>query len=88
MPEQYTTQLQRLGAPSWARWIPTIGLGSILLLNLGVITFVWSHNAGGAQKRLLIALWLLALTAGVLLIRLSISLRRSSRAHGAGFEAK
>ena len=88
MPEQYKTQLQRLGAPSWTRWIPTIGLGLILLLNLGAITFVWSHDAGCAQKRLLIALWLLALTAGVLLIRLSIALRRSSRAHGAGFEAK
>ena len=32
MPEQYKTQLQRLGAPSWTRWIPTIGLGLILLV--------------------------------------------------------
>jgi hypothetical protein len=88
VPEQYTTQLQRLGAPSWIRWIAVIGLGSILFLNLGVITFVWSHDAGGAQKRLLAVLWLVALAAGVLLIRLCIALRRGSHAHGAGLEAK
>ena len=88
MPEQYITRLERLGAPSWTRWISLFGLVGLLLFNLGVISFVWSHDAGGARKRLLIALWLVALAACALLIRLGIALRRDSRAHGAPLGVK
>jgi hypothetical protein len=65
-----------------------VGLACILTLNFAVITFVWLHQAGGARKGLLIALWLLALVALVLLIRLWNALRRSAPARGVDLDVK
>ena len=83
MPKQYTTNLERCGAPAWARWISISALSCILILNLAIITFVWSRYAGGASIAVPIALWLLAFTSLALLIRLWNALRRGSPAQGA-----
>jgi hypothetical protein len=88
VPKQYRTQLERLGAPAWSRWILLGALVCVLVLNLGLISYVWSHQDGGARKGLLIALWVLTLVAVALLIRLGNALRRTSRAQGATLEGK
>jgi hypothetical protein len=87
VPNDPTTHLERLGAPAWTRSVSLCALAAILVLNLGIITFVWSHHDGGARTRLLIALWFLALLALALLIREWNALRRDSRAHGADPDA-
>ena len=84
MPEHHTTQLERLGAPAWARWLSIGALAGILVLNLGIITFIWSHQDAGARRGLLVALWSLAILALALLIREWNRLRRASRPRGAG----
>jgi high-affinity Fe2+/Pb2+ permease len=84
--QQYTSNLERWGAPSWSRWIALGGLACILAVNLGVITFVWLHGAAGARKGLLITLWLVALAAAFLLLRLGNALRRDARARGGSSE--
>jgi hypothetical protein len=87
VPKRPTTHLEHLGAPAWSRWVSLCALAGILVVNLGVITFVWSRHSGGARTGLLIALLLLALLALALLIRGWNTLRRDSRAHGAGSNA-
>ena len=70
MATRYVSRLEQLGAPPWVRGLGVVVLALILVGNLALITVSWAPRGSGRVYAVLATLWILALIALRLLLRL------------------
>jgi hypothetical protein len=70
MVTRYVSRLEKMGAPPWVRGLGVAVLAVGLVGNLALITFSWAPHGGARVYAIVALLWILALGALVLLVRL------------------